>query len=98
MHLPTKHGRRSTPKGGGTAGGSLLKWLPIALLVAAPLLGALHTVAHAKGVQNNAVLVGSSAFPSAKGDARFRQDADGTTTLTVGLENGAPRAVFQATL
>ena len=71
----------------------------IAPVVVGLVVAGLAEVALAKGIANNAALVGSAAFPKAKGNARFRAQAnEATGSLGVTVENGPPGATVNVSL
>ena len=69
-----------------------------AALVLGVVLASPAQVARAAAISNNATLVGSAAFPLAKGNAGFRADVDAPSTLSVAVENGTPPATINVSL
>ena len=72
-------------------------WVLIALMTGAVLTATADRAA-AKGIQSNATLVGSAAFPRAKGNARFRWDLQNPSTTTVTVENGPQNGIVSVSL
>jgi hypothetical protein len=89
---------RNGPKGESVMKKHVSVW-GIGALAAGVVVAGLAQVALAKGIQSNATLVGSAAFPAAKGNARFRAQLGAASgSLTVTVENGPPGATVNVSV